>query len=53
MVIKIDYNRKLYQILGGKPIPFTHSKTFAYKTGLYFGGNQPAPHQMRVKIVED
>ena len=53
LVIKIDYNRKLYQILGGKPIPFTHNKTFAYKTGLYFGGSQPAPHRMRVKIVED
>jgi hypothetical protein len=37
--------------MGGKPIAFTHGKTFAYKTGLYFGGNQPAPHQIRVKIV--
>lgn len=53
LVIKIDYSRKLYQILGGKPIPFTHNKTFAYKTGLYFGGSQPAPHRIRVKIVED
>lgn len=51
MTIKIDYNRKLYQVLGGQPIPFTHDKTFAYKTGLYFGGNQPAPHKIRVKIV--
>jgi hypothetical protein len=53
LTIKIDYDRKLYQILGGKPIPFTHNKTFGYKTGLYFGGNQPAPHQIKVKIVED
>lgn len=53
LTIKIDYERKLYQILGGKPIAFTHNKTFAYKTGLYFGGNQPAPHRIRVKIVED
>ena len=53
LIIKIDYNRKLYQILGGKPIPFTHNKTFGYKTGLYFGGSQPAPHQIKVKIVED
>lgn len=53
LIIKIDYDRKLYQILGGKPIPFTHNKTFAYKTGLYFGGNQPAPHKIQVKIVED
>lgn len=53
LTIKIDYDRKLYQILGGKPIPFTHTKTFAYKAGLYFGGNQPAPHRIRVKIVEN
>lgn len=51
LVIKVDYNRKLYQVMGGTPIPFTHSKKFAYKTGLYFGGNQPAPHKIRVKIV--
>jgi|GEM_PF-1250252 len=50
LTIKVDYDRKLYQIMGGKPIAFTHGKTFAYKTGLYFGGNQPAPHQIRVKI---
>jgi len=52
LVIKIDYDRKLYQVLGGQPIPFTHNKTFAYKTGLYFGGTFPAPHKIRVKIVE-
>lgn len=52
MVIKIDYDRKLYQVLGGKTIPFTHNKTFAYKTGLYFGGSYPAPHRVRVKIVD-
>ena len=52
LTIKIDYDRKLYQVLGGKPIPFTHNKTFGYKTGLYFGGNQPAPHRIRVKIVD-
>ncbi len=53
LTIKIDYTRKMYQLLGGKPIPFTHNKTFAYKTGLYFGGNQPAPHRIRVKIVDN
>lgn len=52
MTIKIDYDRKVYQVLGGTPIPFTHNKTFAYNTGLYFGGNQPAPHRIRVKIVD-
>lgn len=53
MTIKIDYDRKLYQVLGGTPVPFTHDKTFAYKTGVYFGGNMPAPHQIRVKVVYD
>ncbi len=52
MTIKIDYDRKLYQVLGGKPIAFTHNKTFAYKTGLYFGGTSPAPQRIRVKIVD-
>lgn len=52
LTIKIDYDRKLYQVLGGKTVPFTHNKSFAYNTGLYFGGNQVAPHQIRVKIVD-
>ncbi len=51
LIIKIDYDKKLYQVIGGPPIPFTHDKTFAYETGLYFGGNQVAPHEIRVKIV--
>ncbi|AUD03279.1 hypothetical protein [Spirosoma pollinicola] len=52
MTIKIDYTRKVYQVLGGKTVPFTHNKSFAYNTGLYFGGNQVAPHRIRVKIVD-
>ncbi|WP_288428709.1 hypothetical protein [uncultured Spirosoma sp.] len=52
LTIKIDYDRKVYQVLGGTAIPFTHDKTFAYKTGLYFGGTYPAPHKIRVKIVD-
>ncbi|GAB2596764.1 hypothetical protein GCM10027190_51060 [Spirosoma areae] len=52
MTIKIDYDRKVYQVLGGQAVPFTHDKSFAYSTGLYFGGNQPAPHRVRVKIVD-
>ena len=52
MTIKIDYDRKLYQVLGGQAVPFTHDKSFAYSTGLYFGGNQVAPHRIRVKIVD-
>ena len=52
LTIKIDYDRKLYQVLGGKAVPFTHNKTVAYNTGLYFGGNQVAPHRIRVKIED-
>lgn len=52
LTIKIDYERKVYQVLGGKTVPFTHNKSFAYNTGLYFGGNQVAPHRIRVKIVD-
>ncbi len=52
MTIKIDYDRKVYQVLGGKAVPFTHDKSFAYNTGLYFGGTQVAPHRIRVKIVD-
>ena len=52
LTIKIDYERKLYQVLGGKTVPFTHNKSFAYNTGLYFGGNQVAPHRIQVKIVD-
>lgn len=52
LTIKIDYDRKVYQILGGQAVPFTHDKSFAYNTGLYFGGNQVAPHRIRVKIED-
>jgi hypothetical protein len=52
LTIKIDYDRKVYQVLGGTPVSFTHDKSFAYKTGLYFGGDYPAPHKIRVKIVD-
>ncbi len=52
LTIKIDYDRKLYQVLGGKAVSFTHDKSFAYNTGLYFGGTQVAPHRIRVKIVD-
>jgi hypothetical protein len=52
LTIKIDYDRKVYQVLGGQTVPFTHNKSFAYNTGLYFGGNQVAPHRIRVKIVD-
>lgn len=50
LTIKIDYTNKTYTVLNGEPIPFTHKKTVAYRNGLYFGGNQPAPQTIRVMI---
>lgn len=29
---------------------YTHSKKWAYLLNLYFGGNQPAPHEIKVEI---
>ncbi|MFT4032632.1 MAG: hypothetical protein QM669_09450 [Siphonobacter sp.] len=48
--IKIDYDQKTYRVMGGDPVYFTHNKRLGYRTGLYFGGNQVAPHNIRVKI---
>jgi len=50
LTIKIDYNAKTYTVMDGEAIPFTHKKTVGYRNGLYFGGNQPAPQKIRVKI---
>ncbi len=50
LTIKIDYTNKTYTVMNGEPIPFTHKKTIAYRNGLYFGGNQPAPQKIRVMI---
>lgn len=33
-------------------IPFTHNKKWRYKLGCYFGGNNPAPHQITIKITK-
>ncbi|MCY7359694.1 MAG: hypothetical protein LH609_20015 [Rudanella sp.] len=50
LTIKINYTNKTYTVMNGEPIPFTHKKTVAYRNGLYFGGNQPAPQKIRVMI---
>lgn len=42
------YNQ--YSMYGGQDIEFTHHKKWSYRLGCFFGGNQPAPHEMRIKI---
>ena len=50
--IKVDYNKKTYTVMDKEVISFVHDKTIVLKTGVYFGGQEVAPHDMRIKIVE-
>ena len=50
--IKVDYNRKVYIVMDQEEISYVHDKTIAFKTGVYFGGQEVAPHDMRISIVE-
>lgn len=36
--------------MGSVIIPFTHNKKWKYKLGCFFGGNNPAPHSITIKI---
>lgn len=38
-------------ILGRKDYLFTHNNKIAYPMGVYFGGNQPAPHDMTIEFL--
>lgn len=38
------------QKIGYAEVPKTHIKKWGYKLGLFFGGNQPAPHDITVSI---
>jgi hypothetical protein len=29
-----------------------HSKNFKYRLGVYFGGNQVAPHEMEIELTK-
>jgi hypothetical protein len=31
-------------------VPKAHNRKFQYRLGTYFGGNEPAPHDIRIKI---
>lgn len=37
-------------VYGSKMIPFKHKKKFGFPLGLYFGGNNPAPHEMTIEM---
>lgn len=36
--------------IGKYDVPFTHKKKWSYSTNVYFGGNNPAPHDMKIGI---
>jgi hypothetical protein len=36
--------------VGFADIAFTHDKEWRYKLGCYFGGNNPAPHDITIKV---
>lgn len=39
-----------YKVSGGIDIAFEHNKIVSYRLGCYFGGNNPAPHDITIKI---
>lgn len=39
-----------WRVYGGIDVPFTHTKKFGYRLGCFFGGNNPAPHDITIKI---
>lgn len=39
-----------YFVYGSCDIEFTHKKKLGYKLGCFFGGNNPAPHEITIKM---
>jgi hypothetical protein len=39
-----------YRNYGSTEVVFTHNKNIGYKLGCFFGGNNPAPHDITIKI---
>ncbi len=37
---------------GGTDVHFDHKKNIGYRLGLYFGGNNPAPNDIKIKITK-
>lgn len=48
--IKVMAYEAPYMVLGMVVIPAKHNKRFTYPLGLYFGGNNPAPHTMTIEM---
>lgn len=44
------YEKENMRQLANYSVPKWHKRKFGYKLGLYFGGNQVAPHKMTVEI---
>lgn len=42
----------MYRNYGSMDIMFTHKKKFSYRLGCFFGGNNPAPHDITIKILK-
>lgn len=40
----------LYLVYGGCDIEFRHEKKWSYRMGCFFGGDNPAPHEITIKI---
>lgn len=36
--------------MGSLDVPFNHDKKWSYRLGCFFGGNNPAPHDITIKI---
>jgi len=39
-----------YRNYGSIEVMFTHNKKISYRLGCFFGGNNPAPHDITIKI---
>jgi hypothetical protein len=39
-----------WHVFGEISVPYGHNKKFKYLLGCYFGGNNPAPHNMNILI---
>lgn len=39
-------------VYGGRDIAFDHDKKIGYRLGCFFGGNNPAPHTIKIKITK-
>lgn len=37
--------------IGGASIAHNHRRILGYQLGIYFGGNQPAPHEIKIELT--